>query len=65
MAIKIFTVRMLLGRSKKNDSLTRRARNKDGCWMEAGIDLKKKKGEQKGCFSRPCRLVNRLPKPKD
>lgn len=42
MAIKIFTVRMLLGRSKKNDSMTRRARNKDGCWMEAGIDLKKK-----------------------
>lgn len=47
MAIKIFTVRMLLGRSKKNDSLTRRARNKDGCWMEAGIDLKKKKVNKK------------------
>lgn len=30
MAIKIFTVRMLLGRFKKNDSLTRRARKQMG-----------------------------------
>lgn len=38
MAIKIFTVRMLLGRSKKkSESLTRRARKKDECWRLGSI----------------------------
>lgn len=41
MAIKIFTVRMLLGRSKKKERHPDATRSKKRWVLEAGIDLKK------------------------